>query len=239
MLIETRTLSKTYRHVCALDTVSINIERGEFVAVMGPSGSGKSTLMNLLGCLDLASSGTYRFDGADVATLSDDGLAELRNRQVGFVFQSSNLLPRASALHNVELPLLYARVHRKARRARARALLEAVGLGSRMNHTPAELSGGQQQRVAIARALANDPALILADEPTGALDSKTGMEIMDLFSQFNRSGLTIVMVTHDETIARRARRILSFSDGVLVSDRRSHRWTDQSGRATFRASACA
>ena len=239
MLIETRALSKTYRHVCALDTVSINIERGEFVAVMGPSGSGKSTLMNLLGCLDLASSGTYRFDGADVATLDDDSLAELRNQKIGFVFQSSNLLPRASALHNVELPLLYARVRRKARRARARALLEAVGLGSRMNHTPAELSGGQQQRVAIARALANDPALILADEPTGALDSKTGMEIMDLFSQFNRSGLTIVMVTHDETIALRARRILSFSDGVLVSDRHSHRWIDQSGRTKFRASACA
>jgi len=239
MLIETRALSKTYRHVCALDSVSIGIEPGEFVAVMGPSGSGKSTLMNLLGCLDLASSGSYCFDGVDVAMLSDDGLAALRTRQIGFVFQSSNLLPRASALHNVELPLLYARVHRKARRARARALLEAVGLGSRMNHTPAELSGGQQQRVAIARALANDPALILADEPTGALDSKTGMEIMDLFSQFNRSGLTIVMVTHDETIALRARRILSFSDGVLVSDRRSHRRIDQSERVAFRASVCA
>ena len=238
MLIETRALSKTYRHICALDRVSINIQPGEFVAIMGSSGSGKSTLMNLLGCLDLASSGTYRFDGVDVATLSDDSLAALRNRQIGFVFQSSNLLPRASALHNVELPLLYARVRRKARRARARALLEAVGLESRMNHTPAELSGGQQQRVAIARALANDPALILADEPTGALDSKTGMEIMDLLAQFNRSGLTIVMVTHDETIALRARRILSFSDGALISDRRALRRIDQTDRAALCVGAC-
>ena len=234
MLIETRSLSKTYRHIRALDGVSVAIERGEFVAVMGPSGSGKSTLMHLFGCLDLASSGTYRYDGVDVATLSDAGLAALRNRKIGFVFQSSNLLPRVSAWQNVELPMLYARAQgKKARRARAAALLDAVGLGARAHHTPAELSGGQQQRVAIARALANDPALVLADEPTGALDSKTGAEIMDLLTQFNSFGLTIVMVTHDAAIARRARRVLSFSDGVLISDRR----TDQSDRPLLYAGA--
>jgi putative ABC transport system ATP-binding protein len=215
-LIQTRALSKSYRHVRALDEVSIDIERGEFVAVMGPSGSGKSTLMNLLGCLDRASSGSYRFAGVDVAYLDDDALAALRNRQFGFVFQSPNLLGRASALENVELPLLYAKVPRKMRRARARNLLDAVGLDGRMGHTPAELSAGQQQRVAIARALAARPALMLADEPTGALDSRTGGEIMDLLAQLNRSGLTIVMVTHDEAIARRADRILRFKDGRLV-----------------------
>lgn len=220
-LIEARGLTKSYRHVRALDRVSLDIEQGDFVAVMGPSGSGKSTLMNLLGCLDRATSGSYRFSGVDITTCSDDALAALRNRQIGFVFQSSNLLPRASALENVQLPLLYARVHRDARHVRARALLNAVGLSARIDHTPAELSGGQQQRVAIARALANGPALILADEPTGALDSKTGTEIMELFAHLNGSGLTIVMVTHDEAIAHRANRILRFKDGTLVSECRS------------------
>jgi putative ABC transport system ATP-binding protein len=217
-LIETRALSKSYRHVRALDGVSVDIERGDFVAVMGPSGSGKSTFMNLLGCLDRASCGTYRFAGADVASLEDDALAALRNRQFGFVFQSPNLLGRASAAENVELPLLYAKVPREARRVRARNLLHAVGLGNRTDHAPAELSGGQQQRVAIARALVAGPALMLADEPTGALDSRTGTEIMDLLAQLNRSGLTIVMVTHDEAIARRAHRILRFKDGRLVEE---------------------
>jgi len=218
LLIETRALTKHYRDVRALDGVSVDIDRGDFVAIMGPSGSGKSTLMNLLGCLDRATSGRYWLAGADVTALGDDALAALRNRQIGFVFQSFNLLPRASALENVELPLIYARADRRMRRARARALLDAVGLAAWARHTPAELSGGQQQRVAIARALANDPALILADEPTGALDSRTGTEIMDLFTQLNQSGLTIVMVTHDETIARRANRILRFKDGVLLSE---------------------
>lgn len=217
-LIETRALSRSYRRIRALDGVSIEIERGGFVAVMGPSGSGKSTFMNLLGCLDRATSGSYRFAGVDVASLDDDALAALRNRQFGFVFQSPNLLPRASALDNVELPLLYAKIPRAARRARARTLLDAVGLDSRINHTPAELSGGQQQRVAIARALAASPAVMLADEPTGALDSRTGTEIMDLLAQLHRSGLTLVIVTHDETIARRADRILRFKDGHLVGD---------------------
>jgi putative ABC transport system ATP-binding protein len=228
-LIETRGLTKSYRHVRALDRVSLDIERGDFVAVMGPSGSGKSTLMNLLGCL-CATSGSYQFAGVDVTTCSDDALAALRNRQIGFVFQSSNLLPRASALKNVELPLLYARIHCDARKARARSLLDAVGLSARLDHTPAELSGGQQQRVAIARALANGPALILADEPTGALDSRTGTEIMDLFAQLNRSGLTIVMVTHDEVIARRANRILRFKDGALVSEGRDDGRSDKRQR---------
>ena len=229
-LIETRGLTKSYRHVRALDRVSLDIERGDFVAVMGPSGSGKSTLMNLLGCLDRATSGSYQFAGVDVTTCSDDALAALRNRQIGFVFQSSNLLPRASALKNVELPLLYARIHCDARKARARSLLDAVGLSARLDHTPAELSGGQQQRVAIARALANGPALILADEPTGALDSRTGTEIMDLFAQLNRSGITIVMVTHDKVIARRANRILRFKDGALVSEGRDDGRSDKRQR---------
>jgi putative ABC transport system ATP-binding protein len=217
-LIETRGLSRHYGGVLALDAVSVEIAKTEFVAVMGPSGSGKSTFMNLLGCLDRATAGAYRLDGLDVAALDGNSLAALRNRRIGYVFQSFNLLPRADALTNVELPMLYAGLSRKARRARARGLLELCGLGDRLAHTPAQLSGGQQQRVAIARALANGPSLLLADEPTGALDSRSGSDIMDLFGQLNGSGLTIVVVTHDDAVARRAGRILRFGDGALESD---------------------
>lgn len=216
MLIETHALSRSYGSVQALTGVSAEIARGEFVAVMGPSGSGKSTFMNVLGCLDCPTSGTYRFDGIEVASLDDRARALLRNRRIGFVFQSFHLLARASALQNVEMPMIYAGIARDMRLARARALLGKLGLGNRMDHAPAQLSGGQQQRVAIARALANSPALILADEPTGALDSATGSEIMRLFTRLNLAGLTIVMVTHDETVARYAKRILRFKDGTLV-----------------------
>jgi putative ABC transport system ATP-binding protein len=222
-LIETHALTRRYGDVVALDAISTDIAHGEFVAVMGPSGSGKSTFMNLLGCLDRPTEGSYRLGGVDVASLDDDGLAALRNRRMGFVFQSFNLLPRADAVTNVELPMLYAGLSRPARRARARELLETMVLGDRLHHTPAELSGGQQQRVAIARALANGPSLLLADEPTGALDSKSGSAIMDLLERLNRSGLTIVVVTHDDTVARRAGRTLCFRDGALVSDTREQR----------------
>jgi putative ABC transport system ATP-binding protein len=216
MLIETRDLGMSYGGVRALDGVCVEIARGEFVAIMGRSGSGKSTFMNLLGCLDRPSAGSYRFDGIDVTSLNDNALAGLRNRRIGFVFQSFRLLARASALENVALPLMYAGQPRDARSARARTLLETIGLGDRLDHTPAELSGGQQQRVAIARALANSPTLILADEPTGSLDTASGAEIMDIFDTLNRSGFTIVVVTHDETVARRAHRILHFQDGRLT-----------------------
>jgi putative ABC transport system ATP-binding protein len=216
MLIETRDLGMSYGGVRALERVSVEIARGEFVAIMGRSGSGKSTFMNLLGCLDRPGAGSYRFDGIDVASLDANALAGLRNRRIGFVFQSFRLLARASALENVALPLMYAGQPRDVRNARARALLETMGLGDRLDHTPAELSGGQQQRVAIARALANSPALILADEPTGSLDTASGAEIMDIFDTLNRSGFTIVVVTHDETVARRAHRILHFQDGRLT-----------------------
>jgi putative ABC transport system ATP-binding protein len=218
-IVETRGLAKSYTvsgvTVRAVGGVTLDIEHGGFFALMGPSGSGKSTFMNLLGCLDRQTAGTYRLEGVEVAGLDADRLADLRNRRIGFVFQSFNLLPRADALTNVELPMIYARVERSTRRSRAVALLEAVGMGEQLRRTPAELSGGQQQRVAIARALANGPALLLADEPTGALDSHTGAEIIDLFDELNRSGLTIVMVTHDEAIARRAGRIVRFKDGVI------------------------
>jgi len=219
MLIETQALTKTYGALCALDGVSVDIAQGEFVAVMGPSGSGKSTFMNLLGCLDRPTGGTYHFGGTDVTTLTDDDLAAVRNRRIGFVFQAFNLLPRASALENVELPLLYAGCSRQARRARAAALLDMVGLSARRDHTPAQLSGGEQQRVAIARALVNAPVLLLADEPTGALDSRTGREIMDLLTRLNDGGLTLVLVTHDAAVARRAKRTLYFRDGALLRGR--------------------
>ena len=221
MLIETRRLTKVYRmgsgmdsfDVRALDGVDVDIAAGEFVAVMGPSGSGKSTFMNLMGCLDRPTSGDYQLAGRSVAQLSADELAETRNRHIGFVFQHFNLLARTSAVENVELPLVYAGVAKKERHQRALAMLERVGLAERSSHHPGQLSGGQQQRVAIARALVTQPLLILADEPTGALDSRTSQEIMGLFQDLNRQGMTVVLVTHEADIAGFARRVLHFRDG--------------------------
>ena len=229
MLIHTRDLMKTYRMgegahlnlVRALDGVSIDIDKGEFVAVMGPSGSGKSTFMNVLGCLDLPTSGEYRLGGKNVSQLAGDELAAVRNRNIGFVFQQFNLLARTPALENVELPLVYAGMGKKGRVEKAMTMLKKVGLGDRTDHHPAQLSGGQQQRVAIARALVTEPLLILADEPTGALDSKTSLEIMALFQELNRQGMTVVLVTHEPDVARFARRIIVFRDGKVVQDERN------------------
>jgi ABC-type lipoprotein export system ATPase subunit len=222
-LIETVNLTKHYRvglqDIPALSDISISIGHGELVAIMGASGSGKSTLMNQLGCLDTPTSGSYFFDGTDISKLSSEALADLRNRKIGFCFQSYNLLPRATALANVELPLVYAGVDGSTRRKRAEAVLGEVGLAERRHHLPTQLSGGQQQRVAIARALVNRPALILADEPTGTLDSKTGSEIMALFDRLNQGGITIVIVTHDRDVASFARRTISLRDGFLIEDR--------------------
>ena len=223
-LIVVRDLAKIYRMegygVTALSKVSIEIHAGEFVAVMGPSGSGKSTFMNLLGCLDRPTSGEYSLAGETVSKLSADALAAIRNRRIGFVFQSFNLLPRTSAQENVELPLLYSHVSADERRKRALARLTEVGLADRAEHHPAQLSGGQQQRVAIARALVNDPVLILADEPTGALDTRTSFEVMGLLQDLNRGGMTVVLVTHEHDIADFASRVVSFRDGHVVDDRR-------------------
>jgi putative ABC transport system ATP-binding protein len=224
MVIVTENLVKDYRlgpHVVhALRGVSVSVERGEFLAVMGPSGSGKSTFMNLLGCLDTPTEGRYLIDGEDVAGLGRDALARIRSRKIGFVFQTFNLLPRVNALENVELPLVYASVPARARRERARRRLREVGLADREHHQPSQLSGGQQQRVAIARALVNDPAVILADEPTGALDTRTSLEILALLQGLNREGMTIVLVTHEADVAAHAGRILTFRDGRVVRDER-------------------
>jgi putative ABC transport system ATP-binding protein len=221
-LIQTRNLSKQYQmgdsHVMALRGVSLQINQGEFVAIMGASGSGKSTFMNLLGCLDTPSAGEYQLAGEQVSAMSSDQLAAIRNHRIGFVFQQFNLLPRTSAQDNVELPLLYASTPVRERHARAIARLKEVGLAGRADHHPSQLSGGQQQRVAIARALVNNPALILADEPTGALDSRTSLEIMALLQKLNQIGMTIVMVTHEADIAAFAARVITFRDGSVISD---------------------
>ena len=230
-IIVTENLWKTYvmgdQEVHALRGINLRIQRNEYVAIMGPSGSGKSTLMNLIGCLDSPSQGTYCLNGHDVSRLSDDELARIRNKEIGFVFQTFNLLARATALHNVELPLIYNGTGATARIKRATEVLESVGLGSRMHHKPNEMSGGQRQRVAIARALVNSPSIILADEPTGNLDSKTGIEIMALFQELHNQGNTIVLVTHEPEIAEHAHRVVTIRDGVVASDHPSPRHSTQ------------
>ena len=221
-LIQIHDLTRRYvmgtETVHALRGVSLSIERGEYIAIMGPSGSGKSTLMNLLGCLDSPSSGYYELNGVNVAHMDDNELAEIRNREIGFVFQSFNLLPRSDSLHNVELPLIYAGIPSDDRREQAIKALTNVGLAERMHHKPNELSGGQRQRVAVARALVNDPSIVLADEPTGNLDSRTGEEILGLFETLSRKGNTIIVVTHEEEVAQHARRIIRIRDGLIAAD---------------------
>ena len=221
-IIEIRNLTKIYdmgaTAVHALSEVDLCVATGEYVAIMGPSGSGKSTLLNILGCLDVPTSGSYALGNALVSEMDDDDLARIRNQEIGFVFQTFNLLPRANALGNVELPLIYSGLPMRQRRERAAHALDSVGLAERIEHRPNELSGGQRQRVAIARALVNEPSIILADEPTGALDSRTGDEIMDLFDQVHAAGNTILLVTHEEHLARRSHRIVRFRDGRIESD---------------------
>jgi len=221
-LIEMTELTRVYdlgpQQIFALSGVNLTIDPGEYVAIMGPSGSGKSTLMNIIGCLDTPTSGSYLLDGVSVETLNDDELAAIRNKKIGFVFQTFNLLARTTALHNVELPLVYAKMSRAERRQQAEAALEAVGLGDRMSHQPNELSGGQRQRVAIARALVNRPSLLLADEPTGNLDSQTGREILDLFHELHSRGNSIIMVTHEDDVAREAKRVVHIRDGKVRLD---------------------
>ena len=222
-LIDITDIRKVYEmgstEVNALDGVSLHVRKGEYLAIMGPSGSGKSTLMNIVGCLDTPTSGSYKLRGTEIRERDDDELARIRNQEIGFIFQTFNLLPRADALHNVELPLMYAGRPAKERRERARGMLEMVGLGDRTHHRPNELSGGQRQRVAIARALVNGPSLVLADEPTGNLDSKTGLEIMALLDDISSRGNTVILVTHEEEVAERAHRIVRLRDGRIESDR--------------------
>ena len=224
MLIEVQNLMKIYRmgdiEVRALRGVDLNVEKGEFVTIMGPSGSGKSTLMDILGCLSKPTTGSYRLDGEEVARLSETQLAAIRNREIGFVFQAYNLLSRTTALRNVELPLIYARVSRRERRRRALAALESVGLADRIHHRPNEMSGGQQQRVAIARALVNEPSIFFADEPTGNLDSRSGKEVMSVFQQLSEAGNTILMVTHENDVAAYSQRIVRLRDGTIEADER-------------------
>jgi len=219
-----RRVVKTYElgqiKVRALRDVSLRIDRGDFVAIMGSSGSGKSTLMNILGCLDIPTSGSYRIDGVDVRSLDEDALADLRSRKIGFVFQSFNLVSRTSAVANVELPLAYAGVDRHTRRHRAEAALAAVGMADRLNHQPAELSGGQQQRAAVARAIVTNPTMILADEPTGNLDSRSTEEVLRIFSRLNQERRTVVLITHEPDVAEQAKRVIRLSDGEIVEDRR-------------------
>jgi putative ABC transport system ATP-binding protein len=222
-LIRMTDIRKTYRTggepFHALNGIHLQVMHGDFLAIVGPSGSGKSTLMNVMGCLDRPTSGTYLLDGADVARLSDNRLAEIRNRKIGFIFQSFQLLPRLTALQNVELPLVYRGMPARQRRAVAAEMLRKVGLGDRIHHLPNQLSGGQQQRVAIARALAGDPPLLLADEPTGALDTKTSRDVLDLLQQLNGEGRTIVLITHDPDVAGRAKRVVRITDGILTEER--------------------
>ena len=221
MIIEINNLNKTYKNgemdVPVLHDVCLSVDQGEFVSIMGPSGSGKSTLMNIIGCLDRQTSGTYLFNGEDVSSMTDDQLSDLRNRGVGFVFQQFNLLPRETAVENVSLPLVYANVPAKEREQRARAALERVNLSDRADFLPTQLSGGQKQRVAVARALVNNPSILLADEPTGALDSKSGEQLMDLFCELNKQGTTIVMITHERGVANYAQRVLLMNDGILTA----------------------
>lgn len=222
-MIDVKDLTKIYDmgadiQVKALNGVSFSIDKGEYVAIIGPSGSGKSTLMNVLGCLDIPTTGNYSLDGELINNKSEDGLSDVRNRKIGFVFQSFNLISRTSALKNVEVPMIYSRVKSKDRQARAKAALERVGLGDRLDHMPNELSGGQKQRVAIARALVNNPAIILADEPTGNLDTKATEDIMSPFDELNNEGKTIIIVTHEMDVAKKCKRILSFRDGRLEND---------------------
>jgi putative ABC transport system ATP-binding protein len=228
-MIELESVTKIYKmgdiELRALNNVSLTIEAGDLVAIMGPSGSGKSTMMNILGCLDVPTDGVYRLDGVDVGDLKDNALAEIRNRKIGFVFQSFNLVPRTTALSNVELPLIYAGMRRKERRKRALAALEMVGLADRATHRPNELSGGQQQRVALARALVTGPAMVLADEPTGNLDSESTAEVLGVFDRLNKIGRTIVMITHEDTVAAHAARTVRVSDGQIIEDTAQWRMT--------------
>ena len=221
-MIELKDISKTYRmgnlDICALCGVTLSVKQGELIAIMGPSGSGKSTLMNVLGCLDRPTNGTYAFESREISAMTDDELAHVRNAKIGFVFQSFNLLPRFTALKNVEMPLIYSGVPSRLRTERAVPVLEQVGLQDRMHHRPTELSGGQQQRVAIARALVNHPPLLLADEPTGNLDSRSGAEILNILVDLNNRGVTIMIVTHDHDVAARCRRIINLKDGMIVGD---------------------